>query len=1495
MAQKRRTPTPKFRCFSSQQLFAFHVEICGYGFHPLVTPWVFFGRQVTVNAVMQLYTRDVDCSDKRDGALEPIEDTHSAPLSQTSHVASHMPDDHCSIIGKTYCDNTETSGRQLDLCMHCGGSCLPPLCSKDHCIDRNEMLAQICFNVDFPGGTVTKLFEFGGLSAANAACPSPTGPEVHCEGYRCNFENKCAGRLETYRVGTHQLRVMAGEPYVFSPNSLTFDSLQRGRVMRVRVRLLAQPNAMLHGSVRMASHGDEGGGTLAISTNLSQAIADAPAAGSSVIPDGSFLYAGQNLTIVEIGETRFEFVTNDTAIDDVLAGLSLTPDAHLGRSVSTHQLLLRIELQLVRDDGSAYSFENWNVEASTASRGIFPCEPFGPSCGCKVGFTGPACDMFERFFDLSLVVEPPTARLGERVVQPSKGAGSGRRATLSRGGHGTHIVSSALGRAFGLGSAEASVQDGLASGAQLAFIDISLSGSPYLTPPEDLRDGLLKRLYDEAGARVSLNPWTCEDTMWWRKQEQAFESAAAVARDPALRENPSICNRYTTSAWEVDSFVATHQDMFVVFPAGDGDALNSVASPGTCKNCITVGASQGWHDDLQAGARMLRRQCRPEDCPVYVDQSDTCAHVNFTSPHALPGCCSDKYAWDGAYYSPTTLHTTARGLGVSQQAPSDSKGRSAYQISEGLRFARFKPEVVAPGLNIIAGRSDGDTSGVSSRGTRGCRCCTDAGGSADQACLAALSGSSVAAAKVAALGAVTRQYFSEGYYPSGISQFSAPHPASAALIKAILIASGDPLDAVTLSTGGAVDVSSLSMPNRFTGFGLVHLRNVLKITRPKANDIEITPASTACSCSGNNTQLIADAAGRARFGEDFGTTCAPWMAMPNSKQRCDRLFSAAPRARPHPGDELQVRDFDASCCKSFCLVDASCPSARPWAEFPGLYYSFDICADDKATRESCEWRDQAQGRDIRTLAFDHSITRDSPDGVPYPFEDSSGALKHSIAAGETFRFMFTIEGASTVQPFVVALVYTDPVGAPGATDVLVNDLDLSVQLTELEPLALGANTSLAGRKEKPGASLLLWGNGKQGGDRFNNVERVRVEAANASRVVVSVMAWRLSVGLDTSPCQPFALVMTGALDEEALGSRPPVLAIEPEMTPGICGRPPAVTPPPPPPLSTVDIIGIAVGSGIGALLFCTLVFWLMVRRAMRINKTLADNTHGSNLGYLSAVDKVEREEGIAEDGGPDFIIFGEQCSAEDGFYVGLPIILLEGEGEGESSVITAYDGRIRKASCEWELGGPRNGTRYVIAHESGIGLGYKIGDAGYIPISALPKPGQDNLSELYGKQYHALERARENYGGLTDRDLDMLKIGRFRRTMTKTEKMQAVHAGILIKAPVSSKDIFLYSVKQATEEGTSTLTTAKEVQKESYIATRGAPIPSCLATLPPRPPRPFSGRRLIRASTSQRQPSWLPAIWGSREPFWARMCWTSRPETAPRRFVLSLPKTASLA
>ena len=40
-------------------------------------------------------------------------------------------------------------------------------------------------------------------------------------------------------------------------------------------------------------------------------------------------------------------------------------------------------------------------------------------------------------------------------------------------------------------------------------------------------------------------------------------------------------------------------------------------------------------------------------------------------------------------------------------------------------------------------------------------------------------------------------------------------------------------------------------------------------------------------------------------------------------------------------------------------------------------------------------------------------------------------------------------------------------------------------------------------------------------------------------------------------------------------------------------------------------------------------------------------------------------------------------------------------------------------------------NRYAIAHESGIGLGYKIGDAGYIPISALPNPDKEGMSDVY--------------------------------------------------------------------------------------------------------------------------------------------------------------------
>jgi hypothetical protein len=64
---------------------------------------------------------------------------------------------------------------------------------------------------------------------------------------------------------------------------------------------------------------------------------------------------------------------------------------------------------------------------------------------------------------------------------------------------------------------------------------------------------------------------------------------------------PEYCNRYTSEARDIDSFVWEHPELLALVPAGDANALNgeslpmSLMTPGTCKNCLSVGSSHTFH------------------------------------------------------------------------------------------------------------------------------------------------------------------------------------------------------------------------------------------------------------------------------------------------------------------------------------------------------------------------------------------------------------------------------------------------------------------------------------------------------------------------------------------------------------------------------------------------------------------------------------------------------------------------------------------------------------------------------------------------------------------------------------------------------------------------------------------------------------------------------------------------------------------------------------
>jgi serine protease AprX len=151
-------------------------------------------------------------------------------------------------------------------------------------------------------------------------------------------------------------------------------------------------------------------------------------------------------------------------------------------------------------------------------------------------------------------------------------------------GHGTHVAGSVLGDgAASLMLAGQAPIRGIARGARLVFQAVEQAmdwkdpaflaryGRYLLTGiPDDLA-----RIFDDAwrrGVRVHTNSWG--------------------GGDPGV---------YDQQSRQVDQFIWDHPSMCIVFSAGndgsdaDGDGainLGSVTSPGTAKNCITVGASE---------------------------------------------------------------------------------------------------------------------------------------------------------------------------------------------------------------------------------------------------------------------------------------------------------------------------------------------------------------------------------------------------------------------------------------------------------------------------------------------------------------------------------------------------------------------------------------------------------------------------------------------------------------------------------------------------------------------------------------------------------------------------------------------------------------------------------------------------------------------------------------------------------------------------------------
>ena len=203
-------------------------------------------------------------------------------------------------------------------------------------------------------------------------------------------------------------------------------------------------------------------------------------------------------------------------------------------------------------------------------------------------------------------------------------------------GHGTHVSGSVLGS----GAQSKGVLKGGANEA--SFIAESM-WSPMLgglAVPAKLSD-LFAKAYD-AGARVHTNSWGKSGDF----------------------------GGYDSFAQQTDEFMASHPDMLVIFAAGNSGVddnkdgridENSIGSPGTAKNVLTVGASQNLVSN--GGIQKMMKDLR-----------------------------------NG------TVHWGAEPI-ASSKLSANKNGMAAFSSRGPTADGRLKPEIVAPGTNILSTRS----------------------------------------------------------------------------------------------------------------------------------------------------------------------------------------------------------------------------------------------------------------------------------------------------------------------------------------------------------------------------------------------------------------------------------------------------------------------------------------------------------------------------------------------------------------------------------------------------------------------------------------------------------------------------------------------------------------------------------------------------------------------------------------------------------------------
>ncbi|MBN1815532.1 MAG: S8 family serine peptidase [Anaerolineae bacterium] len=346
----------------------------------------------------------------------------------------------------------------------------------------------------------------------------------------------------------------------------------------------------------------------------------------------------------------------------------------------------------------------------------------------------------------------------------------------SEGGHGTHVAGSVLGNGCRSGSSGTpdygGSHAGLAPQAGLVFQSIMgnrggqcMTGGCGLTGlPSDLNT--LFSQAQTAGAHIHTNSW-----------------GAAVA------------GQYTTDSQNTDLYMWNHKDYTILFSAGNSgtDAnsngvidLDSIGAPGTAKNCITIGASENYR--LYGGVN-------PEHSGDPWDEGQCTG---------TPGCPGATGAsWGNCW--PDDFGTNPV---CSDRISNEAGGVVAFSSRGPTDDGRIKPDVIAPGSNILSTKSQGAY-------------ISGGWGPGENQYYQFMGGTSMSTPLTAGGVALIREFFTDqGLVPSS------------ALIKATLIHGATDLYPGQYGTGSTQEIST-PRPNNVEGWGRVNLVDSLLGASPR--------------------------------------------------------------------------------------------------------------------------------------------------------------------------------------------------------------------------------------------------------------------------------------------------------------------------------------------------------------------------------------------------------------------------------------------------------------------------------------------------------------------------------------------------------------------------------------------------------------------------------------------------------------------------------------